>query len=520
MGRYKPIDKSLRFLAVDPAAQILAGSFEHALSLLIDQDIALEAFEAGFKNEAVGAPAYAPAVLLKIVLLAYSKGVVGSREIEALCRHKVLFNVISGDSQPHFITIAKFISSQHRAIGELFGRVLVICNREGLIGRQMFAIDGVKLPGNASKAKSGRRADFEREAAKIEARVAKMLETHRERDAQGEAADAAEAQRRARRIERLNAQAERIRHWLGEHPQDRRGPRNTIRQSNRTDSDSAKMATSKGVIQGYTAVAAVDDKHQVIVEAQAHGVGQEQDLLGPMVDALQDQLQSDTVISADAGYCSEDNLQALEQRGIRACIPDGNWRKRDARFKGQAKHKAKKDPLWDKRPSPTRPSYSPRRYFAPAKDLSHCICPAGKRLYRNGQHRDLKGLQAVHFSGTKRDCQNCPLRSRCLRKPEVTPVRQVIIVIGRTPGKPEKAIERMKRYVDSQAGREMITARFATGRAGVRQHPAQQGARSLQPARPPQGRRAAEAVLLGAQHREVGQQRVWKLGQIAEERAL
>ena len=83
-------------------------------------------------------------------------------------------------------------------------------------------------------------------------------------------------------------------------------------------------------------------------------------------------------------------------------------------------------------------------------------------MYRNGQHRDLKGLQAVHFTGAKRDCASCPLRAQCLRKPDITAVRQVIIVIGRTPGKPEKAIERMKRTVDSETGRDLIARRFAT----------------------------------------------------------
>lgn len=37
---------------------------------------------------------------------------------------------------------------------------------------------------------------------------------------------------------------------------------------NRTDNESAKMATSKGVLQGYTGVAAVDAKHQIIVNAR------------------------------------------------------------------------------------------------------------------------------------------------------------------------------------------------------------------------------------------------------------
>lgn len=46
-----------------------------------------------------------------------------------------------------------------------------------------------------------------------------------------------------------------------------------IRKSNRTDNVSATMATGKGVIQGYTGVATVDDRHQIIVEVQAHGAG-------------------------------------------------------------------------------------------------------------------------------------------------------------------------------------------------------------------------------------------------------
>jgi len=216
------------------------------------------------------------------------------------------------------------------------------------------------------------------------------------------------------------------------------------------------------VIQGYTAVAAVDDKHQVIVEAQAHGVGQEQELLCPIVDALSLQLKPDTVVTADSGYCSEANLNALEQRGIPAYIPDGNWRKRDERFAHQQPHRDKPDALWDKTPKSDKPKLFGPKDFHPAQDLSHCICPAGKRLYRNGQHRDLNGFQAVHFTGAKRDCSPCALRTQCLRKPDITVVRQVAVFVGRTPGKPERALERMKRKIDTEQGKQMIGRRFAT----------------------------------------------------------
>jgi len=462
MGRHRYVDYSSRFLAVDLSEQILPGSFEHALQFLIDQQLSLSKFEAQFKNDKLGAPAYPPAVLLKVVLLAYSKGIISSRRIEAACRKNVVFIAISGDSQPHFSTIANFISGQREAIVELFAQVLVLCKRHGLIGRQMFAIDGVKLPSNASKAKSGTRADFEREVVKMQAALSKIVERHQADDATGASAPAAHDEAVARRVQRLEREAAQIRGWLEHHPEDRKGPKGGVRQSNRTDNESAKMSTDKGVIQGYTAVAAVDDKHQIIVEAQAHGVGQEQELLLPVVEALKEQLAPDTVVTADSGYCSQEGLEQLEQRAVEALIPDNDWRQRDPRFAQQQRHRQKKDPLWDKRPKADKRAPFKAQDFTPAEDFSHCICPAGKRLYRNGAHHDLNGFQAIKFTGTKRDCLHCPLRGGCLRNPNGKGVRQVAIFIGRTPGKPERALERMKRKVDSHAGKQLIGRRFAT----------------------------------------------------------
>ena len=122
------------------------------------------------------------------------------------------------------------------------------------------------------------------------------------------------------------------RQWLADHPEDRPGSRGKVRKSNRTDNESAKLATDKGVIQGYCGVAVVDDKHQVIVEASAHGTGTEQELLLPVLDACAAQRTATTLITADAGYHSEANLEALAERGIDALIADNAMRRRDERF--------------------------------------------------------------------------------------------------------------------------------------------------------------------------------------------
>jgi transposase len=155
MARYKHIDTSPRFLAVDLQRQLLPGTFEHALNHLLDHEIDLSRFDKRFKNDLVGAAAYPPAMMLKVVLFAYSQGIVGSRGIEAACCEHVTFIALCGDTRPHFTTIASFVSTLGEDIAHVFGAVLAICDREGLIGREMFAIDGVKLPSNASKKKSG-----------------------------------------------------------------------------------------------------------------------------------------------------------------------------------------------------------------------------------------------------------------------------------------------------------------------------------------------------------------------------
>lgn len=273
MARYKRIDTSPRVLPVDLSRQLLSGTFEHALDHLLDHEIDLSALAARFKNDETGASAYPPAMLLKVILFAYSQGIVGSRGIERACRSHVTFIALCGDTAPHFTTLAGFISTRGDEVARIFGQVLFICDRQGLIGREMFAIDGVKLPSNAAKSRSGTRSDFERQAAKLEAAAKTMLARHREEDARPIEPDL--LAKEAKRIERLERDAAQIRGWLAAHPEERRGVKGSIRKSNRTDNESAKMATGKGVIPGYTGVAAVDGKHQIIVCARAHGTGRE-----------------------------------------------------------------------------------------------------------------------------------------------------------------------------------------------------------------------------------------------------
>jgi transposase len=459
MARYKHIDTSPRFLAVDLEAQLLPGTFEHALNHLLDHEIDLSAFDARFHNDEVGASAYPPAMLLKVVLLAYSRSIVSSRGIERACREHVTFIALSGDTCPHFTTIAAFISGLGELIGTVFKQVLLVCDSQGLIGCEMFAIDGVKLPSNASKERSGTRADFAHQAQKMEAAVQTMLARHREADT-GDAEPSLQA-RQNQRIEQLQREARRIREWLAHNPEDRKGTRGAVRKSNRTDNESAKMATAKGVIQGYTGVAAVDSRHQVIVEAQAHGTGSEQELLLPTVAALEGVLTQDTLITADAGYHSEANLAALAEMGRDALIPDNGMRARDERFDDSAKYKQARDPLHDKSPAKKASSLYGPQDFKFDRDAHTCVCPAGQALYGNGRECKINGYIAIKFRGSEGVCSPCIQRDKCLRTPDTTKTRQVAFFVGKLPGK-NVHTERMKQRIDSAQGRALYGRRFAT----------------------------------------------------------
>jgi len=459
MARYKDVDTQPRFLPIDLARQLQPGTFEHALNQLLDQELDLSSFDTRFCNDATGASAYPPALLLKVVLFAYSRGIVSSRAMAAACREQVTFMALIGDRAPHFTTLAGFVRSLGDDIARIFTQVLYICDRQGLIGREMFAIDGVKLPSNASKARSGTRAEFERQAVKLEAAVQSMLQRHRAEDRRAAAPDV--AAKTSQRIERLQHEAADLRRWLRQNPDERRGSRGTVRKSNRTDAESAKMATSKGVIQGYTGVAAVDGKHQIIVEAQAHGTGSEQELLVPVVRAMRDVLAPDSLISADAGYHSEANLKQLAELQVSALIADNGMRKRDERFATQARHKARPDPLYDK--SPTTKStrlYQPKDFdYDPVRQT--CVCPAGNKLYRNGSDCVFRGYAAVKFRGTVRDCVPCEQRDRCLRSPQTSRTRQVAFFKGKAASAPVSHTDRMKQRIDTPEGRALYGRRFA-----------------------------------------------------------
>jgi hypothetical protein len=254
---------------------------------------------------------------------------------------------------------------------------------------------------------------------------------------------------REQQIKTLEAAIAKVRGFLRRHP-DKIAASGRVKKSNITDNDSAKMVSSKGVIQGYDGLAMVDAKHQIVVHAEAFGDGQEHGLLIPMLEgtrqtfrdlALSNDVLKHRIVAADAGFCSEANSRYLLDSHVDAYVADPQFRRRDVRFSDAARFRS--------------------RDFKPAEDFSHCICPAGERLHRNGGQVRMGDQWAIKFSGSKRSCQDCALRARCLRYPARTAFRQVTIARGPAHGKAPTYAARMREQIDSERGRYWYGRRLA-----------------------------------------------------------
>jgi transposase len=300
----------------------------------------ISGFDDNYQNDETGRRAYDPKILLKVVLLGYSRGMISSRQLERACIENVTFMALSGNQRPDHSTIAAFVSSMKDQILPLFREILLVCEQENLLGGTFFAIDGCKMASNASKDWSGKIKDLKKKKQKIESKLKALVEDHIEIDkAEHDVKEQISASREKQK-RRLEQQAAKIEKWLSENDK-KIGAYKKELHSNVTDNDSAKMHTSHGTVQGYNGQAIVDSKHQVIVHGQAIGKGLDNDNLPPVVDGAKQNLESigkgkdyfeGKILTADSSYHSVTNINKCNEEKLDAYIPDNKFRNRDERF--------------------------------------------------------------------------------------------------------------------------------------------------------------------------------------------
>ena len=338
------------FVGDDHLARFVVG-------LVVDH-LDLREMEAAYASVR-GQPPYDPAMMTALLLYAYCNGVYSSRRIAKASRERVDFMSIVSLDAPDFRTISDFRKRHLKALAGLFTQVLKLCEQAGLVKLGHVALDGTKIKANASKHKAMSYARMEERAAELEAeverwmsaaaaadaaedkafgsdksgaempewvadkkkRAAKIRAAQAELEAEAKAVAAAKAKAQAEAEERRKAEGRRKGGKPPAPPSDEPDPK---AQKNFTDPESRIMKTKDGYIQGYNAQAAVDATAQVIVACDLDARQSDQHQLTPLVDAVETNLgKKPEQVSADAGYCSNANLEALEQREIDAYVAPG-----------------------------------------------------------------------------------------------------------------------------------------------------------------------------------------------------
>jgi transposase len=333
---------------------------------LVRESLDLSAI-AGSYRSGLGQPPFDPRMMTALLLHGYASGLYSSRRIAKACVERADFMMVAAGDPPDFRTISEFRKRHLKALAALFVQVLQLADRAGLVKLGHVALDGTKIKANASKHKAMSYERMKKREAELRAevdrwlkaaaaadteedrlygdkrgdempdwvadkqrRLAKIAQAKAELEAEAKATAEEETRRRAEAEEKRKAEG---RKKSGKPPAPPRAEPDGKAQRNFTDPESRILKTQEGYIQGFNAQAAVDGTTQIIV---AHGLTQsmsDQKQLVPLVDGIEDHLgRKPKEASADAGYLSEANLQALADREIGAYIATGR-----AKHPGKAK---------------------------------------------------------------------------------------------------------------------------------------------------------------------------------------
>jgi transposase len=334
-----------------------ADHLAHFVRETVRQDLDLGAILSCYAEER-GYPPYHPAMMVALLLYAYSRGVYSSRRIAQGCEERVDFMAVTALNRPDFRTVAAFRQRHLQALGELFVQILKLCRAAGLVKLGHVALDGTKLQANASvhKAMSYRRMrEAERKlAAEVAEWFARAEASDREEDRlhgadkRGDEMPAWVADKAAR-LERIRAAKAALEAEAkapppedsddgpgpssgmmksGRPQRDRDGGPPDRAQRNFTDPESRIQPTRGGVIQGYNAQIAVDGANQIILAQRLQTNAADRGALKPLLADLRRHLRANPQeLSADAGYCDEDNLAHLARRRINAFLAPGRKRR-------------------------------------------------------------------------------------------------------------------------------------------------------------------------------------------------
>jgi transposase len=268
----------------------------------------LREWEAAYSEE--GQRPYHPALLLKVLLYGFALGVRASRKIEQRIKEDLGFRYLAGGAEPDHKTICEFLRRHGRRINDLFTAVLEQLQAAGLVKLGVMALDSTRVKANASRDRVMSEAGLRAERARKRRQVRKW---------QRELATMDCDENPGGTVVEMHAVQQRLAEIPGELQKLRKSGQKRL---SRTDADSRFLHSRDGFVLGYTAEAAVSEDG-LIVAARVTQAANDHASLVPLVDQTEQRCgQRPQKVLADAGFYSNQNVQAMEQRGVELYVPD------------------------------------------------------------------------------------------------------------------------------------------------------------------------------------------------------
>ncbi len=375
------------------------------------------------REGSVGAPAYDPRLLIKVLFYGYATGTFSSRALKKAIQENAAYTYLTRGQCPDFRTISDFRKEHQVFLREAFVQIVKICQWMGMVKLGRVALDGTKIRANASNQKTYTKEALEREREQIEEALQAGIQKDEDedqyygRDRNGEELPK-HLQSSERRLKRLKEVVTEL---------TARGEA----KINLTDPDAHFMAHNGRIETSYNCQAAVDEGQQVIVgvevvttPADAHQVKGQVEQIEATTGGQPEKLLM------DSGYHSVENVAYLEDRGIDAYVPDEDLaRSKKAKFRNQ-------EQPFDK------------RHFHYDEREDCYICPAGQKLVRWMDQR-ARGLTI--YRGIA--CAPCEHRDRCIRGAAAS---RTVCRFDQ-----EEALQRMRRKMQTEGGRAEFKKRGA-----------------------------------------------------------
>jgi transposase len=331
----------------------------------------------------VGCPQYSPQVMLKLLLYGYSYGVRSSRKLEREVHYNLSFIWLTGGLKPDHKTIAEFRKNNKVSLGKVLKQCARLCVKLDLIEGNTLFVDGTKIRANASNKNSWSKDRCNRQLEKIDKRIKEILLECDVADRKED--DHASLVKMKEELKDQGILKSKVKNILKELKSEDKKSTNT------TDSNCKLMHSIQGSHLAYNVQSVVDEKHGLIVSSDVVNENNDIHQFADQVEQANETLgKKCQAACADAGYASVDELEKIDEQGIKVVVPSQK----------QALKEKKEDPF-DK----SHFKYDP---------VNDCyICPQGHALkysYTNTVKR-----AKVYRGGSA--CRRCCNFGKCTKQP-------------------------------------------------------------------------------------------------------